>query len=139
MNPASRPGSYRVDPRQNATAALPWSFAGAGGTALVSGDAKVRQFIETFLFTVPGERVNRPTYGAGALRLVFGAASQVEEMLRQAVETGLTQELLDLIEVSAVESEVVDSAVRLTVRYKLRRGGLSPGTDDLNVSFTRPV
>jgi phage baseplate assembly protein W len=139
MNPASRPGGHRIDPRQNATAALPWSFAGAGGTALVSGNAKVRQFFETFLFTVPGERVNRPTYGAGVLRLVFGGASQVEETLRQAIETGLAQELIDLVEIEAVASETVDSTVRVTVRYKLRRGGPSPGTDELNASFTRPV
>ena len=34
-------------------------------------DDHVRDLIEQVLFTAPGERVNRPTFGSGLLELVF--------------------------------------------------------------------
>lgn len=43
----------------------------AGGIALVTGDAAVRQSVMLLLATVPGERVMRPDYGCSLNRLLF--------------------------------------------------------------------
>ena len=45
---------FRIDPR--------------GRSAEVVADAHIRQMIEQVLFTVPGERVNRPDFGCGLLQ-----------------------------------------------------------------------
>jgi hypothetical protein len=136
MPTPAKPRGLAPNPRQDTTPASPWAFDGAGRTASVAGAAKVRQFLLTYLFTAPGERVNRPTYGAGAMRLVFGGATQVELALRRSIEGGLTEEMNDLIDVLGVESEVIDSRVRVTVRYRLRLPG---ATDDLRATFEQPL
>ena len=138
MLPTTRNRNLLVDPRRNATPASPWTLGGAGRTETVVGAAKVRQFLETYLFTDPGERLNRPNYGAGVAGLIFGAATQVEQTLRQGIEGGLVQEMLDLIEILGVESEVVDSLVRITIRYRLRQPGATNG-HNLHETFERPI
>jgi phage baseplate assembly protein W len=132
------PRGTPTDPRRHASPASPWSFDVAGRTASVVGAAKVRQFIETYLFTAPGERVNRPTYGAGVVRLVFGGITQVEQTLRQSIQSGLAQELLDLIDITAVESTAAGSELTVTVRYRLRVAG-PDGRADQTATLTRPL
>jgi hypothetical protein len=106
---------------------------------MVAGNEKVRQFFESFLFTVPGERVNRPTYGAGAPRLVFRGVVQVEQTLRQGIQGNLTTELSDLVDITAVESSVVESTVTITVRYRLLAEAGSPGGNELQATFEQPI
>ena len=55
MSVPFQPPGASADPRRGATVAAPWGFI-AGRTAAVVGAAKVRQFLETYLFTAPGER-----------------------------------------------------------------------------------
>jgi uncharacterized protein len=50
--------------------AFPFAIT-AGKVATVDAAVHVRQIIELILFTEPGERVNRPDFGAGVDRLVF--------------------------------------------------------------------
>ena len=51
---------------------FPYRVDGRGRTALAeSDDAHIRELLEQVLFTVPGERVNRPDFGCGLLQLVF--------------------------------------------------------------------
>ena len=54
---------------------FPFHFDGRGRTALTTDDDHIRDMIEQFLFTNPGERVNRPDFGAGLLRLIFAPNS----------------------------------------------------------------
>ena len=49
----------------------PYRFDGRGRTAQTGADDHIRDLIEQVLFTSPGERVNRPTFGSGVLQLVF--------------------------------------------------------------------
>ena len=49
----------------------PYQFSGEGRTAATEYEAYIRDLIEQVLFTTPGERVNRPTFGSGLLQLVF--------------------------------------------------------------------
>ena len=52
---------------------FPYHFDSHGRTAAIDYDAHIRDLIEQVLFTAPGERVNRPDFGSGLLRLVFGS------------------------------------------------------------------
>ncbi len=50
---------------------FPLHFDGRGRTAFTDDPGHIRNMIEQFLFTNPGERVNRPDFGSGLLQLVF--------------------------------------------------------------------
>ena len=54
---------------------FPFHFDDRGRTATTTLDDHVRDLIEQLLFTSPGERVNRPDFGAGLLQLVFAPNS----------------------------------------------------------------
>ena len=51
--------------------AFPYRIDRSGRTAAETGDDHIRSLIEQLLFTAPGERVNRPTFGSGVLQLVY--------------------------------------------------------------------
>ncbi len=103
---------------------FPFAFDGRGRTASTAYEDHVRDLIEQVLFTSPGERVNRPTFGCGLLQLVFAPNSDALAAATQlTVQAALQQWLGDLIEVAAVEVENVDSTLRVTVSYALRRTG----------------
>jgi len=87
-NHANQPGRLRADwtrfaRRHHPTTrardmniAFPYHFDARGRTAhAASDDAHSRDMIEQVLFTAPGERVNRPDFGSGLLRLVFAPIS----------------------------------------------------------------
>ena len=100
----------------------PFRFDGRGRTAGTSQDEHIRDLIEQVLFTAPGERVNRPTFGSGVLKLVFepnsvalGAATQL------AVQGALQQWLGDVITVEELAVDALDSSLRVTVRYVVNR------------------
>lgn len=100
----------------------PFRFDGRGRSASTAQDDHIRDLIEQVLFTAPGERVNRPTFGSGVLKLVFepnsatlGAATQL------AVQGALQQWLGDLILVEAVQVESQDATVQVSVQYVVRR------------------
>jgi phage baseplate assembly protein W len=113
----------------------PFHFDGRGHTAQTGDDDHLRDLIEQVLFTSPGERVNRPTFGSGLLRLVFDPASETIAAATQfAVQAALQQWLGDLIEPRQVAVEIVDATVRVTVQYVVR------STQEPRVAaFTRSV
>jgi hypothetical protein len=101
--------------------AFPYGFDGTGHTAqAASPAAHIADMIEQILFTAPGERVNRPTFGSGTAQLVFEPASAVlAATAQQAVQAGLQQWLPDLIRVQSVTVTADDGAVQVTVSYAL--------------------
>ncbi len=100
----------------------PFHFDGRGRTAETSPDDHIRDLIEQVLFTSPGERVNRPTFGSGLLRLVFEPSSQAVASATQLTVHGALQQWLgDLIQVEAVNVEAEDSRLRVVVQYVIRR------------------
>ncbi len=100
----------------------PFHFDHRGRTANTSEDDHIRDMIELVLFTVPGERVNRPTFGSGLLQLVFAPNSDTLAAATQlSVQASLQQWLGDLIQVDAVEVLNVESTLSITVRYLIRR------------------
>ena len=101
---------------------FPFHVDGRGRTAAADEEKHVRDLIEQVLFTAPGERVNRPTFGSGVLQLVFAPNSDALAAATQfAVQGALQQWLGDLILVQAVQVESEDATLRVTVEYVLRR------------------
>ena len=80
-------------------------------------DESIRQMIEQLLFTMPGERVNRPTFGTGLMQLVFAPNSdELAAATQVLVQSALQQWLGDAIVVEAIQVESEDSTLRVTVQ-----------------------
>ena len=102
----------------------PFRFDGRHRTAETDGASHVRQLSEQLLFTQPGERVNRPDFGSGAMQLVFAAASpEVAATAEFLIRGGLQQFLSDRIAVSAVTVEAIDSKLVIGVDYVILATG----------------
>lgn len=99
----------------------PFQFDNRGRTAEASYENHIRNMIEQVLFTTPGERVNRPDFGSGLMQLVFQpSSSELATTTQFLVQGALQQWLGELIEISAVEVESVDSTLQVTVEYVIR-------------------
>jgi uncharacterized protein len=100
----------------------PFRFDGRGRTAETTEEEHVRDLIEQVLFTVPGERVNRPTFGSGVLQLVFAPNGGALASAAQFTVQGALQLWLgEVIQVEGVEVESEDATVRIRVQYLIRR------------------
>jgi len=100
----------------------PFSFDNRGRTSDTTADDHIRDLIEQVLFTSPGERVNRPTFGCGLNQLVFAPNSpELAAATQFLVQGALQQWLGDLIVVDSVQVESEDSALRVTISYVVRR------------------
>lgn len=98
-------------------------------TATTTLDDHVRDLVEQLVFTSPGERVNRPTFGAGLQQLVFAPNSvELASALQFLVQGALQQYLADLIDVSSVEVDAVDSQLVVQISYVVRRTGEQTST-----------
>ena len=101
---------------------FPYHFDGTGRTASADEHGHIRDLIEQVLFTSPGERVNRPTFGSGLMRLVFAPASDEMATATQFLVQGALQQWLgDLIQVNEVQVTHEDSTLRVVVQYVVRR------------------
>lgn len=100
----------------------PFRIDGRGRTAEASEVTHIRQMIEQILFTSPGERVNRPEFGTGLLRLLFAPNSpELGAATEFMVQGALQQWLGEVIQVVAVNVESQESTLRVLVRYRVRR------------------
>ncbi len=100
----------------------PYHFDGLGRTAQTRDDDHIRDMIEQFLFTSPGERVNRPDFGSGILQMIFAPNSQeLAAALQFTIQAGLQRWLGDLIEVRSVQVESQDASLRVQVQYLVRK------------------
>jgi phage baseplate assembly protein W len=100
--------------------AFPFGFDATGHTAQADPVAHVSDMIEQILFTSPGERVNRPTFGSGTAQLTFAPGGDVLAMAQQqAIQAGLQQWLSDLIRVQSVTVTAQESVLLVTVVYTL--------------------
>ncbi|HSU19812.1 MAG TPA: GPW/gp25 family protein [Acidobacteriaceae bacterium] len=98
--------------------AYPYSFDSTGHTATTDVLSHIRDMVEQILFTSPGERVNRPTFGSGTAQLVFAPNSDVlAAAQQQAIQAGLQQWLSDLIRVQSVTVTPNDATLTVNVVY----------------------
>jgi phage baseplate assembly protein W len=115
--------------------ASPYGIDGRGRTAEASSASHLRDLIQMVLFTDPGERVMRPTFGSGVLGLVFAPngpdlAATTQVLIAGALRTWLG----DLIEISSVEVVSEDALLTITVSFIDRGSG-----DAASVTFGRSV
>jgi len=101
---------------------FPFHFNKRGRTADADLDKHIRDLIEQVLFTAPGERVNRPTFGSGLMQLVFQPNSEeLAATVQLLVQGALQQWLGDLIQVDELQVESRDSTLNVTIVYKVRQ------------------
>ena len=101
---------------------FPYHFDSLGRTAVTGENDHIRDLIEQVLFTSPGERVNRPSFGSGLMQLVFAPNSDELAAATQFIVQGSLQQWLgDLIEVGDVRVESIDARLQVTVVYTVRR------------------
>ena len=102
----------------------PWHFDASGRTAGTTGNDHVRDMILQYLFTKPGERVNRPSFGAGLLARVFEPNSSITAAaLEFNVRAGLQEYLGDVIEVLDLHATARGEVLELKLDYRIRATG----------------
>jgi phage baseplate assembly protein W len=104
---------------------FPYQFDGRGRTGEADEALWIRGLIEQLLFTAPGERLMRPSFGSGLRELVFAPNSpELAATTQFLVQGALQQWLANLIVVEAIDVEAIESSLSVTVRYVIRRTGL---------------
>lgn len=98
--------------------AFPYRVDGRGRSAQAGRDAWLRGLIEQLLFTVPGERVNRPDFGCGLMQLVFAPNSpELAATVQALVHASLQQWLGHLLQIDEVSASSEDATLSVLVRY----------------------
>lgn len=99
---------------------FPFHFDARGRTATTDDNDHIRDMIEEFLFTNPGERVNRPDFGSGLLQLVFAPNSpELAATVQFTIQAGLQLWLSDVVTVQQVDVTAQDSTLSILVQYMI--------------------
>ena len=102
--------------------AYPFAIDARGRTALTLSDDHIHQMIEQVLFTAPGERVNRPTFGCGIMQLLFAPNdTALAAAVNVTVQSSLQLWLGDLIEVAALDVTAEDAVLTVDLTYVVRQ------------------
>ncbi len=97
---------------------FPYQIGSNGRTDSTNHSEHIRDLIRQVLFTTPGERVNRPTFGSGLNQLLFEPNSiELQSTVQFLVKGALQEWLGDRIEVNDVKVEVLDSSLQVNVSY----------------------
>jgi phage baseplate assembly protein W len=87
-------------------------------------DRYIAQLIRQVLLTAPGERVNRPDFGAGVRRMVFAVNSDDTSAFAKAlILEALGKWLGRLINVERIEVRSVDATMIIDVAYLILQRG----------------
>src|SRR5215211_8267918 len=101
---------------------FPYHVDARGRTGATDDPDHVRDLVEQVLFTAPGERVNRPTFGSGLMKLVFDPnREEVATATQMLVQSSLQQWLGDLIQVEDATVEGGSEMLVVTIVYRLVR------------------
>ncbi|NHB84429.1 GPW/gp25 family protein [Tessaracoccus sp. HDW20] len=114
---------------------FPFRIDETGRTARTDADDHLRDMVEQVLFTAPGERVDRPDFGCGLLRLVFGPNSpELAATVEFTVRAALQRWLGDVLAVQTLTVTSDDATLRVEATYVNLATG-APGS----ATFTREV
>jgi phage baseplate assembly protein W len=103
---------------------FPFHVDGHGRSATTTDEDHVRDMVEQLLFTIPGERVNRPDFGTGALQLVFAPNSaELAGAVEYTLQAALQQWLPDDLRVERVDVVAEEATLQVTVGYLLLASG----------------
>jgi phage baseplate assembly protein W len=101
---------------------FPYHIDGRGQSASTSDDDHILDMIEQFIFTNPGERLNRPDFGSGLQQLIFAPNSpELASALQFTIQAGINRWLGDLIELRALDVQSDGSELRISLNYVVRR------------------
>lgn len=104
--------------------AFPWHADARGRSAVAGPEEHVADLVEAVLFTAPGERVNRPSFGCGLERLLFAPIDPtIVGAMELTVRGELERWLAGVVEVQDVEVNADGSKVQVTVQYSIVRTG----------------
>jgi uncharacterized protein len=113
----------------------PFQIGALGQPRGASRERVIQQQIEQVLFTLPGERVNRPDFGCGVQRLVFaGASPEIAAAAEYVIRVGLTRFLSDVIRVDTVRVMADEASLFVDVLYTLQATG-----EEAAFSAARPL
>ncbi len=83
--------------------------------------AAIREQLEQLLFTIPGERVNRPNFGCAVQRLVFGSADrETAAAVEHVIRTNVRDYLGELIDLDALRVTASDATLTIDILYTVR-------------------
>jgi len=107
--------------------AFPLRIDGTGQVATSTYPRHVYEMIEQVLFTLPGERVNRPEFGSKVPFYVFQPIRpDLMGDAKSVVQLALQRWLADVINVESVSLVPKDTTVSIHIRYTIL---------DINQSF----
>jgi len=97
-----------------------------GRVATADNDDYVRQLIAQVLFTMPGQRVNRPQFGCGAAMLVFEPdSSQLAAATQHMLAAQIERYLGDVLQVQGITVSNDGDTVAILVSYVNRLNGIA--------------
>jgi uncharacterized protein len=118
------PDPTRPDLRDSRFLDYPYAVSGSGTPNTTTADDHLRDLILQVLFTIPGERVNLPEFGAGVQRLLFEPNSDALRSSAQfLISTNLQRWLGDRINVDqvSVSSEAgFENVVTIEIAYTIK-------------------
>lgn len=101
--------------------AYPYRPDATGKTATSTEEQHIEEMILQVLFTQPGERVNRPTFGSGLMHMVFGLnGDEIAAATNFLVQGALQQTLGDRINLDDLRVEAVDSTLSVHIVYTIK-------------------
>ncbi|MEU0519431.1 GPW/gp25 family protein [Streptosporangium sp. NPDC006007] len=105
---------------------FPFHIDAHGGSATTTDEDHVRDMVEQLLFTIPGERVNRPDFGTGVLRLVFAPnGAELAGAVEYTLQAALQQWLPDDLRIERVDVQADEGMLLVSVAYVLPLTGES--------------
>ncbi|WAS94834.1 GPW/gp25 family protein [Nannocystis punicea] len=97
------------------------------GVATLEYHDSVRAMIEQILFTAPGERANRPSFGVGAQNAVFDPNSPfLANRIRTALEENLYEHLARDVSILKLEVVADDAVLTISLLFQISDQPLSP-------------
>ena len=107
---------------------LSWPLGGIddGRIDWSDDDKSIREVMLNILLTRPGERLQRPDFGAGLLNFVHQPNSEttrglIAGVVRKSLDLWEPRVIVDGVDVQAARQD--PSEVHITIRYRLRHSG----------------
>ncbi|MES2639546.1 MAG: GPW/gp25 family protein [Myxococcota bacterium] len=103
---------------------FPFRIGPARVPVALSPSVAVREQLEQLLFTLPGERVNRPDFGCGVQRLVFsGATAETAAAAEYTIAVAVRRFLAEQVQFEAVRVTVDSVTLTIDLLYTVRATG----------------
>lgn len=113
---------------------FPFQIGSLGLPRIASRGETIRHKLEQLLFTLPGERVNRPDYGCGVQQLIFaGAGREAATAAEYLISSNITRNLPE-VNLDAVRVTADDATLYIDILYTVPDTG-----EEAAASFDMPL